>query len=58
MAHLEAFRGVKDDFLRAPYPARTIIGVAALASPDMVVEIAATAVVGSGRHATEHRLLG
>jgi enamine deaminase RidA (YjgF/YER057c/UK114 family) len=58
LAHLEAFRAVKEEFVRAPYPAWTIIGVAALASPDMVVQVAAVAVVGTGRHATEHGLLG
>ncbi|HEY7226395.1 MAG TPA: RidA family protein [Micromonosporaceae bacterium] len=57
MAHLETFRAVKDEFVRAPYPAWTIVGVAALASPDMLVEIAAIAVVGSGRRPTEHRLM-
>jgi enamine deaminase RidA (YjgF/YER057c/UK114 family) len=57
MAHLEAFRGVKDEFIRAPYPAWTILGVAALASPEMLVEIAAIAVVGSGRRPTEHRMM-
>jgi len=56
MAHLEAFRGVKDEFIRAPYPAWTILGVAALASPDMLIEISAIAVVGSGRRPTEHRI--
>jgi enamine deaminase RidA (YjgF/YER057c/UK114 family) len=55
MAHVDLFRQVKDEFMRAPYPAWTIIGVAALALPDMLVEIAAVAVAGSGRHATEHR---
>lgn len=58
MAHLDAFRGVKDEFIRAPYPAWTIVGVSSLASPEMLVEISAIAVVGSGRHATEHRLVG
>jgi enamine deaminase RidA (YjgF/YER057c/UK114 family) len=58
LADLDAFRAVKDEFLRAPYPAWTIVGVAALASPDMDVQVAAIAVVGSGRQATEHRLLG
>ena len=56
MAHLDAFRAVKDEFIRAPYPAWTILGVAALASPDMLVEIAAIAVAGSGRRPTEHRM--
>src|SRR5262245_4833289 len=44
MAQLDAFRAVKDEFIRAPYPAWTILGVAALASPDMLVEISAIAV--------------
>lgn len=56
MAHLEGFRAVKDEFIRAPYPAWTIVGVAALASADMLVEIAAIAVVGSGRRPAEHRI--
>jgi enamine deaminase RidA (YjgF/YER057c/UK114 family) len=56
MAHLEAFRAVKDEFIRAPYPAWTIIGVAALASPEMLVEVAAIAVAGSGRRPTEHQM--
>ena len=56
MSHLEAFRGVKDEFIRAPYPAWTMVGVSGFASPEMLVEIAAIAVVGSGRHPTEHRL--
>jgi len=55
MTDLDGFRSVKDEFLRAPYPAWTIVGVAALASPEMRVEIAAIAVVGSGRRPTEHR---
>jgi len=54
MTSLEAFRGVKDEFIRAPYPTWTILGVAALASPEMLVAVDAVAVVGSGRHATEH----
>jgi enamine deaminase RidA (YjgF/YER057c/UK114 family) len=55
MSHLEGFRAVKDEFIRPPYPAWTIVGVSALAAPEMVVEISAIAVAGSGRHATEHR---
>jgi enamine deaminase RidA (YjgF/YER057c/UK114 family) len=57
MAHIEGFRAVKDEFIRPPYPSWTIIGVSALASPDMVVEIAAIAVTGSGRTSTERRLM-
>jgi enamine deaminase RidA (YjgF/YER057c/UK114 family) len=57
MAHLDAFRAIKDEFIRAPYPSWTFVGVSALASPEMVVEISAIAVIGSGRRPTE-RLLG
>jgi enamine deaminase RidA (YjgF/YER057c/UK114 family) len=57
MADLESFRSVKDEFIRAPYPSWTILGVTALASPDMVVEIAAIAVAGSGLRPTERRLM-
>jgi enamine deaminase RidA (YjgF/YER057c/UK114 family) len=57
LAHLDVFRAVKDEFIRAPYPSWTILGVTALASPDMVVEIAAVAVAGSGLRPTERRLM-
>jgi enamine deaminase RidA (YjgF/YER057c/UK114 family) len=57
LADLDAFRAVKDEFIRAPYPSWTILGVTALASPDMVVEIAAVAVAGSGLRPTERRLM-
>ena len=57
MADLDAFRAVKDEFIRAPYPSWTILGVTALASPDMVVEITAIAVAGSGLRPTERRLM-
>lgn len=56
MAHVEAFREVKDEFIRAPYPAWTVVGVSALASPEMLVEISAIAVIGSGRRPTERRM--
>lgn len=55
MEHVDLFRQVKDEFMRAPYPAWTIVGVSALVLPAMLVEIAAVAVVGSGRNPTEHR---
>ncbi len=57
MADIDSFRAVKDEFIRAPYPSWTVVGVSALASPDMVVEIAAIAVAGSGRRSTERRLM-
>ena len=57
MADIDSFRAVKDEFIRAPYPSWTMLGVNALASPEMVVEIAAIAVAGSGRRPTERRLM-
>jgi enamine deaminase RidA (YjgF/YER057c/UK114 family) len=55
MADIEGFRAVKDEFIHPPYPSWTVVGVSELASPDMVVEIAAIAVAGSGRGRTERR---
>jgi enamine deaminase RidA (YjgF/YER057c/UK114 family) len=57
MADIDAFRAVKDEFIHPPYPSWTIIGVSELASPEMLVEIAAIAVAGSGRGRTERRLM-
>lgn len=48
MADVDGFRAVKDEFILPPYPSWTVIGVKALAEPEMVVEIAALAVIGSG----------
>ena len=42
-ADMKAFMAVKDEFLRAPYPAWTAVGVSALAFPGARVEIKATA---------------
>lgn len=39
----EAFASVKDEFIRAPYPAWTAVGVTSLVVPDGVVEIQVTA---------------
>jgi enamine deaminase RidA (YjgF/YER057c/UK114 family) len=50
MSHVAGFRAVKDEFIPPPYPSWTVIGVQALAEPEMLVEIAAVAVVGSGRN--------
>lgn len=38
-AHLSDFRAVKEQYIRADFPAWTILGVAALARPELVVEI-------------------
>jgi enamine deaminase RidA (YjgF/YER057c/UK114 family) len=55
--HVDGFREVKDEFIHAPYPAWTIVGVSALAAPEMVVEIAAIAIAGSGQARTERRFV-
>ena len=54
--HVDSFREVKDEFIRPPYPSWTILGVNALAAPEMLVEIAAVAVAGSGAGRAERRL--
>ena len=41
--HLPGFVAAKQRLIKAPYPAWTIIGVSALASPGLLVEIRATA---------------
>lgn len=41
--HLQTFLGVRDEFLRAPWPAWTAIGVSELAVPGARVEIKVTA---------------
>jgi enamine deaminase RidA (YjgF/YER057c/UK114 family) len=51
MEDFDAFRAAKDEFVREPYPAWTAVGVTALADPRMLIEVAAVAVVGSGRGA-------
>ena len=46
--HMDAFGAVKDEYLPDRYPAWTAVGVTQLALPELLVEIAAVAVVGSG----------
>ena len=48
MAELEKFRKVKSEFLTKNFPAWTAIGVEELVFPGLLIEIKATAVVGSG----------
>lgn len=45
---MEAFARVKDEFLPDRYPAWTAVGTTQLAIPGLLVEVRATAVVGSG----------
>ena len=44
--HREIFRRVLAEFVRAPYPAWTAIGVAALSTPETLVEIKVVAYRG------------
>lgn len=41
--HLPAFVKVKDDYIRAPFPTWTILGIAELARAGLVIEIKAVA---------------
>jgi enamine deaminase RidA (YjgF/YER057c/UK114 family) len=47
MEDLQRFAAVKAEFFPRDYPTWTVIGVAALALPELLVEVKATAVVGS-----------
>jgi enamine deaminase RidA (YjgF/YER057c/UK114 family) len=47
--NLTTFAKVKDKYLREPYPAWTAIGITELAMPGGLVEIRATARLGSSR---------
>ncbi|WP_233857961.1 RidA family protein [Paraburkholderia sp. HD33-4] len=38
-SHLAAFREVKERYIRVDFPAWTILGIAALARPELIVEI-------------------
>lgn len=51
MAELEKFAKVKGEFLGRHCPAWTAIGTPALAFPELLVEVRAVAVVGSGGRA-------
>lgn len=44
---LEPFYRVKDEYIRAPYPAITGFGVSSLALPVLLLEVRAVAVAGS-----------
>ncbi len=48
MDDLQAFAAVKAEFFTQDYPAWTVVGVTALALPDLLIEVKATAVIGSG----------
>lgn len=46
MAHLMDVHAVRAEYFRPPYPASTLVQVASLVSPDMLIEIEAIAVTG------------
>ncbi len=48
MDDLQAFAAVKSEFFPQDFPAWTVVGVTALALPELLVEVKATAVIGSG----------
>ena len=45
---LQAFREIKDRYVRSEFPAWTIIGVASLARPNLLIEIKAVAATRQG----------
>jgi enamine deaminase RidA (YjgF/YER057c/UK114 family) len=47
MDDLHTFAAVKSEFFPENYPAWTVVGVTALALPELLVEVKATAVIGS-----------
>ena len=48
MDDLHTFAAVKAEFITQDFPAWTVVGVTALALPELLVEVKATAVIGSG----------
>lgn len=48
MDDLLTFATVKSEFFREDYPAWTVVGVTALALPELLIEVKATAVIGGG----------
>lgn len=48
MADMRGFMKVKSEFIPEDYPAWTAVGVTELAMPQFLVEVRATAVIGSG----------
>lgn len=48
MAHLQTVAAVKAEFFTENFPAWTVVGVTALALPDLMIEVKGTAVIGSG----------
>ncbi len=49
MKDMKGFTKAKDEFIKENYPAWTAVGVTGLVMPGLLVEIRATAVIGSGQ---------
>ena len=43
--YVEAYRGIRNEFLQEPFPAHTLLVVESLASPDFMIEVEAIAVL-------------
>ena len=51
--HLDGLRDIHDvreEFFSAPYPVSTLVQVAALVEPDLLIEVTATAIVAESRY--------
>ncbi len=48
MDHREAFTRARAEFFPGRKPCSSLIGIAALADPDLVVEVEAVAFIGAG----------
>jgi enamine deaminase RidA (YjgF/YER057c/UK114 family) len=44
----ERTKDIRAEYLPAPFPAATLVGVRALASPALMIEVDVIAVIGSG----------
>ena len=55
MDDLQTFAGVKAEFITKDFPSWTVVGVSALALPELLVEIKVTAVLGRGSRAAPDR---
>ncbi len=49
MKDMKGFEKAKNDFIKENYPAWTAVGVTELVVPGLLVEIRATAIIGSGK---------
>ena len=45
MAHYDDFKAVRSEFLKAPFPAATLVAVSSLVRPEWLLEVEAIAVI-------------